>query len=118
MQEGSSADIAPHIGEIEQETALAPKRAEAEDTSGPSASALLPSAAATNDPAANRGADGDFAVYQWYFRAIGWGNLAAFLFLSMLFVVGVIYPRTRPPPPPPPPSRTRTGLTNRVQRSG
>uniref|UniRef100_A0A0D2Y6P3 ABC transporter domain-containing protein n=1 Tax=Fusarium oxysporum (strain Fo5176) TaxID=660025 RepID=A0A0D2Y6P3_FUSOF len=52
----------------------------------------LPNTAITNDIAFKKGANGDWAVYKWYFGVIGWMDFIVFLFLCLLFVIGVIFP--------------------------
>jgi hypothetical protein len=56
----------------------------------------LPNTAITNDIAFKKGANGDWAVYKWYFGVIGWMDFVVFLFLCLGFVIGVIFPRVSP----------------------
>ena len=93
MQEGDYSEIASRIDQIEPEAWQKPKEESAGSSAERGTSDTLPSSVTNNDPAANRGASGDIAVYKWYFKAVGGMNFVIFMILCMLFVLGVIYPR-------------------------
>ncbi len=71
MEEGDYSEIAPRINQLEHE-ALQGSKCGATGRSGErGASAKLNTSTPTDDIEFTHGSDGDFAVYEWYFRIIG-----------------------------------------------
>lgn len=93
MQEGGYSEVASRIEGADQEAWQTPARAPVQRKAEMNIKELLPSPAEDKDPNSHRGANGDFSVYKWYFKAIGGENFVVFIILCMLFVLGVIYPR-------------------------
>ena len=94
VQEGDYSEIAPRINQLEHEALQGSKCAATGRSGERGVSEKLTTPTTTGDIELKRGSDGDFAVYMWYFRVIGWMDFVVFITLSVLFVLGVIYPRT------------------------
>ncbi|KAL7756907.1 hypothetical protein ACKLNR_013900 [Fusarium oxysporum f. sp. zingiberi] len=93
VRQGTYAEIAPHIEQLEHDVLQVSDRASTAREPRAQDSDELPNTAITNDIAFKRGANGDWAVYKWYFGVIGWMDFIVFLFLCLLFVIGVIFPQ-------------------------
>ncbi|KAI8395666.1 hypothetical protein FOFC_21196 [Fusarium oxysporum] len=93
VRQGTYAEIAPHIEQLEHDVLQVSDRASTAREPRAQDSDELPNTAITNDIAFKKGANGDWAVYKWYFGVIGWMDFIVFLFLCLLFVIGVIFPQ-------------------------
>ncbi|RYC82063.1 ABC transporter C family member 3 [Fusarium oxysporum f. sp. narcissi] len=93
VRQGTYAEIAPHIEQLEHDVLQVSDRASTAREPRAQDSDELPNTAITNDIAFKKGANGDWAVYKWYFGIIGWMDFIVFLFLCLLFVIGVIFPQ-------------------------
>ncbi|KAF5687004.1 major facilitator family transporter [Fusarium denticulatum] len=93
VRQGTYAEIAPHIEQLEHDVLQVSDRAATAREPRAQDSAELPNTAITNDIAFKKGANGDWAVYKWYFGVIGWMDFIVFLFLCLGFVIGVIFPQ-------------------------
>ncbi|KAG4291732.1 hypothetical protein FPRO06_12985 [Fusarium proliferatum] len=93
VRQGTYAEIAPHIEQLEHDVLQVSDRAATAREPRAQNSDELPNTAITNDIAFKKGANGDWAVYKWYFGVIGWMDFIVFLFLCLGFVIGVIFPQ-------------------------
>ncbi|KAI1033937.1 hypothetical protein LB503_010963 [Fusarium chuoi] len=93
VRQGTYAEIAPHIEQLEHDVLQVSDRASTAREPRAQDSDELPNTAITNDIAFKKGANGDWAVYKWYFGVIGWMDFIVFLFLCLGFVIGVIFPQ-------------------------
>ncbi|KAF5553204.1 multidrug resistance [Fusarium napiforme] len=93
VRQGTYAEIAPHIEQLEHDVLRVSDRAATAREPRAQDSDELPNTAITNDIAFKKGANGDWAVYKWYFGVIGWMDFIVFLFLCLGFVIGVISPQ-------------------------
>ncbi|EXL42709.1 hypothetical protein FOCG_15156 [Fusarium oxysporum f. sp. radicis-lycopersici 26381] len=93
VRQGTYTEIAPHIEQLEHDVLQVSDRASTAREPRAQDSDELPNTAITNDIAFKKGANGDWAVYKWYFGIIGWMDFIVFLFLCLLFVIGVIFPQ-------------------------
>ncbi|KAF4502374.1 multidrug resistance [Fusarium agapanthi] len=93
VRQGTYAEIAPHIEQLEHDVLQVSDRTAAAREPRAQDSDELPNTAITNDIAFKKGANGDWAVYKWYFGVIGWMDFVVFLFLCLGFVIGVIFPQ-------------------------
>ncbi|KAF5660313.1 multidrug resistance [Fusarium circinatum] len=93
VRQGTYAEIAPHIEQLEHDVLQVSDRTAAAREPRAQDSDELPNTAITNDIAFKKGANGDWAVYKWYFGVIGWMDFIVFLFLCLGFVIGVIFPQ-------------------------
>ncbi|KAF4340735.1 multidrug resistance [Fusarium beomiforme] len=92
VRQGTYAEIAPHIAQLEHDVLQVSDRSATERVPRADDSVALPTAI-TNDITFKKGANGDWGVYKWYFGIIGYMDFAVFLFLCMLFVIGVTFPQ-------------------------
>ncbi|RBA18274.1 hypothetical protein FPRO05_10569 [Fusarium proliferatum] len=93
VRQGTYAEIAPHIEQLEHDVLQVSDHASTAREPRAQDSDELPNTAITNDIAFKKGANGDWAVYKWYFGVIGWMDFVVFLFLCLGFVIGVIFPQ-------------------------
>ncbi|KAF4440782.1 hypothetical protein F53441_12190 [Fusarium austroafricanum] len=93
IRQGTYEEIAPQIEQLEHDVLQVSGTSAARGPKTEDSDALPTSTAITNDVAFKKGANGDWAVYKWYFGAIGWIDFVFFLFLCMLFVIGVTFPQ-------------------------
>ncbi|KAF4442024.1 multidrug resistance [Fusarium acutatum] len=93
VRQGTYAEIAPHIEQLEHDVLQVSDRASTAREPRAQDSDELANTAITNDIAFKKGANGDWAVYKWYFGVIGWMDFVVFLFLCLGFVIGVIFPQ-------------------------
>ncbi|PNP84224.1 hypothetical protein FNYG_02912 [Fusarium nygamai] len=93
VRQGTYAEIAPHIEQLEHDVLQVSDRAATAREPRAQDSDELTNTAITNDIAFKKGANGDWAVYKWYFGVIGWMDFIVFLFLCLGFVIGVIFPQ-------------------------
>ncbi|KAF5717156.1 multidrug resistance [Fusarium mundagurra] len=93
VRQGTYAEIEPHIEQLEHDVLQVSYRASTAREPRAQDSDELPNTAITNDIAFKKGANGDWAVYKWYFGVIGGMDFIVFLFLCLGFVIGVIFPQ-------------------------
>ncbi|CVL03538.1 related to multidrug resistance protein [Fusarium mangiferae] len=93
VRQGTYAEIAPRIEQLEHDVLQVSHHAATAREPRAQDSDELPNTTITNDIAFKKGANGDWAVYKWYFGVIGWMDFIVFLFLCLGFVIGVIFPQ-------------------------